>query len=77
VLESVYFRYLYFFEDGRVMYALTHAGPHEMIPRFRRMLIHGYGSKDKWGVWGQYQLRCVCACYSYFLFLFAAILSFS
>ncbi|KAL3773630.1 hypothetical protein ACHAWO_012483 [Cyclotella atomus] len=59
VLESVYFRYLYFFEDGRVMYALTHAGPHEMIPRFRRMLIHGYGSKDKWGVWGQYQLRCV------------------
>lgn len=57
VLESVYFRYLFFFEDGRVMYALTHATPVEMIPRFRRMLIHGYGSKDKWGVWGQYQLR--------------------
>ena len=57
VLESVYFRYLFFFEDGRVMYALTHATPVEMIPRFRRMLIHGFGSKDKWGVWGQYQLR--------------------
>jgi F-box protein 9 len=57
VLESVYFRYLYFFEDGRVMYALTHATPLEMIPRFKRMLIYGYGSKDKWGVWGNYQLR--------------------
>ena len=57
VLESVYFRYLYFFEDGRVMYALTHATPLEMIPRFRRMLVHGYGSKDKWGVWGRYQLK--------------------
>jgi F-box protein 9 len=57
VLESVYFRYMYFFEDGRVMYALTHATPLEMIPRFKRMLIHGYGSKDKWGVWGTYQLR--------------------
>lgn len=57
VLESVYYRYLYFFEDGRVMYALTHATPLEMIPRFKRMLIHGYGSKDKWGVWGNYQLR--------------------
>lgn len=57
VLESVYFRYLYFFEDGRVMYALTHATPVEMIPRFSRMLIHGYGAKDKWGIWGTYQLR--------------------
>eukprot|EP00956_Cyclotella_meneghiniana_P032524 scaffold89926_cov78-Cyclotella_meneghiniana.AAC.2 len=57
VLESVYYRYLYFFEDGRVMYALTHATPLEMIPRFKRMLIHGYGSVDKWGVWGEYQLR--------------------
>ena len=27
ILESVYYRYLYFFEDGRVMYALTHATP--------------------------------------------------
>lgn len=57
ILESVYYRYLYFFEDGRVMYALTHATPVEMIPRFSRMLLHGYGSKDKWGVWGRYQIR--------------------
>mmetsp|Transcript_25941 Transcript_25941/g.54800 ORF Transcript_25941/g.54800 Transcript_25941/m.54800 type:complete len:499 (+) Transcript_25941:118-1614(+) len=57
ILESVYYRYLYFFEDGRVMYALTHATPVEMIPRFSKMLIHGYGSKDKWGVWGRYQIK--------------------
>lgn len=57
ILESVYFRYLYFFEDGRVMYALTHATPMEMIPRFSKMLLHGYGAKDKWGVWGRYQIK--------------------
>jgi F-box protein 9 len=57
ILESIYYRYLYFFEDGRVMYALTHATPMEMIPRFRKMLLHGYGIKDKWGVWGKYQIR--------------------
>lgn len=56
ILESVYYRYLYFFEDGRVMYALTHATPLEMIPRFSRMLLRGDGSKDKWGVWGRYQI---------------------
>ena len=57
ILESIYYRYLYFFEDGRVMYALTHATPVEMIPRFMKMLIHGHESKDKWGVWGKYQLE--------------------
>lgn len=59
ILESVYYRYLYFFEDGRVMYALTHVTPLEMIPRFRRMLVHGQKSSesnDKWGVWGRYQI---------------------
>ena len=57
ILESVYYRYLYFFEDGRVMYALTHATPMEMIPRFRQMILHGYGLKDKWGVWGRFQIK--------------------
>lgn len=57
VLESIYYRYLYFFEDGRVMYALTHAHPMEMIPRFANMILRGYGSKDKWGVWGKYQIK--------------------
>ncbi|KAL7544081.1 hypothetical protein ACHAXR_013512 [Thalassiosira sp. AJA248-18] len=57
VLESVYYRYLYFFEDGRVMYALTHATPMEMIPRFSNMLLRGVSVKDKYVVWGRYQLR--------------------
>ncbi|KAL3764049.1 hypothetical protein ACHAW5_000524, partial [Stephanodiscus triporus] len=56
ILESVYYRYLYFFEDGRVLYALTHATPLEMIPRFSRMILSGDGSRDKWGVWGRYQI---------------------
>ena len=43
--------------DGRVMYALTHATPVEMIPRFHKMIVHGYGSKDKWGVWGRYSIQ--------------------
>jgi len=57
VLENIYYRYLYFFEDGRVLYALTHATPGEMIPRFHKMLLHGWGSKDKWGVWGRFSIR--------------------
>ncbi|KAL7473218.1 hypothetical protein ACHAXS_013634 [Conticribra weissflogii] len=57
VLESVYYRYLYFFEDGRAMYALTHASPAEMIPRFVRMAVRGRGSEDKWGVWGRYEVQ--------------------
>ncbi|KAL7554921.1 hypothetical protein ACHAWF_018476 [Thalassiosira exigua] len=57
VLETIYYRYIYFFEDGRVMYALTHATPGEMIPRFGSMLLNGHGSKDKWGVWGRYQIK--------------------
>lgn len=57
VLESIYYRYLYFFEDGRVLYALTHATPGEMVPRFHKMLLHGWGSKDKWGVWGRFSIK--------------------
>ena len=75
ILESVHYRYLYFFEDGRAMYALTHGTPLEMIPRFVGMLLRGgpddngrrggggggsggsgSGGKDKWGVWGRYQI---------------------
>jgi len=57
VLETVYFRYLYFFEDGRALYALTHVPPAEMVPRLAGMLVRGAGSKDRWGVWGRYQIR--------------------
>jgi len=39
ILETVYYRYLYFQEDGYVWYALTTRGPHEMIPRLRMINI--------------------------------------
>jgi len=55
ILESVYYRYMYFFEDGRVLYALTSSPPHEMIPRFVKMNITG--EKDKAAVWGRYEVQ--------------------
>jgi F-box protein 9 len=54
VLETVYYRYLYFQEDGRVLYALTSAPPHEIFRRFR---LHCLGQKDKDAVWGTYQVQ--------------------
>jgi len=57
ILEAIYYRYMCFFEDGRIMYALTHASPVEMIPRFAKMIRYGYGSKDKWGIWGKYEIK--------------------
>ncbi len=41
VLESTYYRYMNFFEDGTLQYALTSKPPHEMIPIFRRMKEDG------------------------------------
>jgi F-box protein 9 len=38
----VYYRYLYFLEDGRVLYALTSSPPHEIFPRFRKVCLQGY-----------------------------------
>lgn len=55
VLEMVYYRYLYFQEDGRVLYALTPTPPHEMFPRFRRMCLHRI--PDRSAVWGTYTVQ--------------------
>lgn len=55
ILESVYYRYMYFFEDGRVLYALSSAPPHEMIPRFVKMSTTG--ERDKAAVWGRYEVQ--------------------
>jgi len=55
VLELVYYRYLYFQEDGRVLYALTAAPPHEMFPRLLRHCLTG--EPDKSAVWGRYQVQ--------------------
>lgn len=63
ILESTYYRYLYFYEDGRVLYSLTSKAPHEMIPTFRRMnaardpsaVISGPGHSSL--VYGSYEIQ--------------------
>lgn len=55
ILESVYYRYMYFKEDGRVLYALTSAPPHEMLPRFVKMTLTG--EKDKNALWARYEIH--------------------
>ena len=55
VLEHVYYRYLYFQENGRVLYALTTAAPHEVFRRFLRVCLTG--EPDDAAVWGRYQVR--------------------
>lgn len=37
ILETTYYRYLDFYEDGKVLYALTPRPPHEMIPAFKKV----------------------------------------
>jgi F-box protein 9 len=55
VLESIYYRYLYFQEDGRVLYALSSAPPHEMFRRLLRVVLHRSG--DPAAVWGTFQVQ--------------------
>lgn len=55
VLEMVYYRYLYFEENGRVLYALTPAPPHEMFPRLRRVCLTR--QSDRSAVWGTYTVQ--------------------
>jgi F-box protein 9 len=58
VLEMVYYRYLYFEENGRVLYALTPVPPHEMFPRLRRVWLTG--QSDTSAVWGTYTVQKTC-----------------
>ena len=55
ILESTYYRYLYFFENGTVLYNLTHRPPHEQIPIFRR-IISTKETKHA-GIFGTYQTQ--------------------
>ena len=55
VLEMTYYRYLYFQEDGRVLYALSPTPPHEMFPRFLRMSLTR--EPDRSAVWGTYEIQ--------------------
>ena len=47
VLESVYYRYLYFQEDGRVLYALTSLPPFDIFRRFYKMCLHPRGGSGE------------------------------
>ncbi|VEU40734.1 unnamed protein product [Pseudo-nitzschia multistriata] len=40
VLETVYYRYVYFHEDGRCLYALSNSPPKVMFPRILNVLLH-------------------------------------
>lgn len=40
ILETVYYRYLYFHEDGRVLYALSNSPPKVMFRRILNMILH-------------------------------------
>jgi F-box protein 9 len=55
VLETTYYRYLYFQEDGRVLYALTATHPHEMLVRIVKTCLAG--EEDRAIVWGTYEVR--------------------
>ncbi|KAG7356975.1 F-box domain containing protein [Nitzschia inconspicua] len=55
ILESIYYRYLYFQEDGRVLYALSSAPPHEMFRRLLKIILHK--TKDPAAVWGTFQVQ--------------------
>ena len=40
ILETVYYRYLYFHEDGRCLYALSNSPPKAMFARIRNVILH-------------------------------------
>lgn len=60
LLEMVHYRYLYFREEGRVLYALTPKPPSIMIPALRRMcLARQFGAKVTWGTYELQKKNCV------------------
>eukprot|EP00586_Coscinodiscus_wailesii_P020193 CAMPEP_0172495528 /NCGR_PEP_ID=MMETSP1066-20121228/71451_1 /TAXON_ID=671091 /ORGANISM="Coscinodiscus wailesii, Strain CCMP2513" /LENGTH=434 /DNA_ID=CAMNT_0013267265 /DNA_START=57 /DNA_END=1361 /DNA_ORIENTATION=+ len=54
ILETIYYRYFYFLEDGRVLYCLTSSPPNEMIRRFLKLRLEDV--KDKQAIWGRYEV---------------------
>lgn len=47
--------YLYFQEDGRVLYALSSTPPHEMFRRLLRVVLHK--TPDPAAVWGTFEIQ--------------------
>ena len=46
ILETVYYRYLYFEENGSCLYALSTIGPHHMLRRFHRVMLQSSSRED-------------------------------
>ena len=58
ILESTYYRYINFFENGTLLYALTSKPPHEMIPIFQKMKQLGSHSHHSVNaVLGKYEIQ--------------------
>ncbi|KAL7561917.1 hypothetical protein ACA910_022478 [Epithemia clementina (nom. ined.)] len=57
VLEMVYYRYIYFQENGSVLYALTASPPHEMFRRFLKVSLNPKSFEDPSIVLGSYQVQ--------------------
>lgn len=57
ILESTYYRYIYFLENGRVLYALTSTSPPEMFNRFKRVCLSLHSHNDPTIVHGTYQVQ--------------------
>jgi F-box protein 9 len=57
ILETVYYRYLYFHEDGRVLYALSNSPPKVMFRRIRNMILHKEDQRDPSIVSGWFQVQ--------------------
>lgn len=55
ILETVYYRYIYFQENGTLLYALSPAAPHDMVRRFLSILQTG--QKDKVAVPGTFVVK--------------------
>lgn len=55
ILETVYYRYLYFQEDGRVLYALSNTAPHEMFRRLLNVCLKK--KRDPAAVWGTFEVQ--------------------
>jgi len=56
LLEMTHYRYLYFQEDGRVLYTLTPKPPSIVIPSLRRMVCLAR-QWDPMVTWGTYELK--------------------
>ena len=51
----MYYRYLYFQEDGRVLYALSSTPPHVMFQRLLKVCLTN--TDDPAAVWGTFQIQ--------------------